>query len=146
MRKRQGRDGSRWWQYDEGLEPCLDDDKKNVTPVFPKKTKCITICMPGSSFMHIVTNKCIQKQYHEKGGLSEIYSLSWKRRHQTSQAIDLGLRTPSTRNIFSKLCSSFLFLSNIVYSKGEHLSYSASVGKVWMQRLYSGLGYEHLAF
>jgi hypothetical protein len=30
-----------------------------VTPVFPKKTKCITICMPGSSFMHIVTYKCI---------------------------------------------------------------------------------------
>jgi predicted fused transcriptional regulator/phosphomethylpyrimidine kinase len=32
-------------------------------------------------------------------------------------------------NIFSKLRSSFLFLSNIVYSKGEHLSYSTSVGK-----------------
>jgi hypothetical protein len=45
-----------------------------------------------------------------------------------------------------RLHSSFLFLSNIVYSKGEHLSYSASVGKVWMQRLYSGLGYKHLAF
>jgi hypothetical protein len=26
-----------------------------VTPDFPKKTKCIPICMPGSSFMHIVT-------------------------------------------------------------------------------------------
>jgi hypothetical protein len=24
-----------------------------VTPVFPKKTKCKPICMPGSSFMHI---------------------------------------------------------------------------------------------
>jgi hypothetical protein len=35
-----------------------------VTPDFPKKTKCITICMPGSSSMHIVTYKCIQKQYH----------------------------------------------------------------------------------
>jgi hypothetical protein len=34
-------------------------------------------------------------------------------------------------NIFTRLQSSFLFLSNIVYSKGEHLSYSASVGKVW---------------
>jgi hypothetical protein len=32
-------------------------------------------------------------------------------------------------NIFSKLHGSFLLLSNIVYSKGEHLSYSASVGK-----------------
>jgi hypothetical protein len=29
--------------------------EKYVTPDFPKKTKCITICMPGSSFMHIVT-------------------------------------------------------------------------------------------
>jgi hypothetical protein len=28
-----------------------------VTPDFPKKTKCIPICMPGSSFMHIVTYK-----------------------------------------------------------------------------------------
>jgi hypothetical protein len=27
---------------------------KSVTPVFPKKTKCKHICMPGSSFMHIV--------------------------------------------------------------------------------------------
>jgi hypothetical protein len=37
-----------------------------VTPVFPKKTKCKPICMPGSSFMHIVSYKCIQKQYHER--------------------------------------------------------------------------------
>jgi hypothetical protein len=29
----------------------------SVTLVFPKKTKCITICMPISSFMHIVTYK-----------------------------------------------------------------------------------------
>jgi hypothetical protein len=28
-----------------------------VTPDFPKKTKCKAICMPGSSFMHIVTYK-----------------------------------------------------------------------------------------
>jgi hypothetical protein len=27
---------------------------KCVTPVFPKKTKCKPICMPGSSFTHIV--------------------------------------------------------------------------------------------
>jgi hypothetical protein len=47
--------------------------------------------------------------------------------HKTSQVVDWGLRTPSTSNIFSKLHGSFLLLSNIVYSKGEHLSYSASV-------------------
>jgi hypothetical protein len=34
----------------------LNEDAWNsVTPDFPKKTKCIPICMPGSSFMHIVT-------------------------------------------------------------------------------------------
>jgi hypothetical protein len=32
-------------------------------------------------------------------------------------------------NIFTRLQSSLLLLSNIVYSKGEHLSYSASVEK-----------------
>jgi hypothetical protein len=40
--------------------------KTGVTPDFPKETKCVPICMPGSSFMHIVTYKCIQKQYHER--------------------------------------------------------------------------------
>jgi hypothetical protein len=30
-------------------------EKQCVTPDFPKKTKCIPICMSGSSFMHIVT-------------------------------------------------------------------------------------------
>jgi hypothetical protein len=29
----------------------------DVTPIFPKKTKCITISMPGYIFMHIVTYK-----------------------------------------------------------------------------------------
>jgi hypothetical protein len=33
----------------------------DVTPDFPKKTKCKPICMPGSFFMHIVTYKWIQK-------------------------------------------------------------------------------------
>jgi hypothetical protein len=32
-------------------------------------------------------------------------------------------------NIFTSSLCSFFLLSNIVYSKGEHLSYSASVGK-----------------
>ena len=27
----------------------------NVTPGFKRKTECITICMPGSSFIHIET-------------------------------------------------------------------------------------------
>jgi hypothetical protein len=41
------------------LEDILEEGKGkgNVTPDFPKETKCIPICMPGSSFMHIVTYK-----------------------------------------------------------------------------------------
>jgi hypothetical protein len=49
--------------------------------------------------------------------------------HKTSQAVNWGLRTPSTNDIFTRLQISFLLLSNNVYSKGEHLSYSASVGE-----------------
>jgi hypothetical protein len=43
-----------------GWDPGVRWDQ-GVTPAFPKKTKCITICMSGSSFMHIVTYKWIQK-------------------------------------------------------------------------------------
>jgi hypothetical protein len=32
-----------------------EDNATTVTPDFPKKTKCKPICMPGSSFMHMVT-------------------------------------------------------------------------------------------
>jgi hypothetical protein len=49
--------------------------------------------------------------------------------HKISQAVDWGLCTPSTNDIFTRLQISFLLLSNNVYSKGEHLSYSASVGE-----------------
>jgi hypothetical protein len=91
--------------------------------------------------------KWITVQYHvRKGRLSE-FTLnlgnggSKHHRQSTGGCVRLALH-----NIFtSSSCSSFLFLSN-VYSKGEHLSYSTSVGKIWMQRLYSGLGYKHLAF
>jgi hypothetical protein len=40
---------------DYGLQ--VRDVHMCVTPDFPKETKCIPICMPGSSFMHIVTYK-----------------------------------------------------------------------------------------
>jgi hypothetical protein len=37
-----------------------------VTPGFKDKTECITICMPGSSSIHIVTSSVNnQQQYHE---------------------------------------------------------------------------------
>jgi hypothetical protein len=38
-----------------GLRDGRRPARPGVTPDFPKKTKCIPICMPGSSFMHIVT-------------------------------------------------------------------------------------------
>jgi hypothetical protein len=80
--------------------------------------------------MHIVTYKCIEKQYHvRKRKIIRDLCLILKRRLQTSQAVDWGLRTPSTNDIFARLQSSILFLSNNVYSKSEHLSYSASVGE-----------------
>jgi hypothetical protein len=39
MRQRQGRDGSQWWRYDEGLEPWLDDNKKNLKGKWVTKTR-----------------------------------------------------------------------------------------------------------
>jgi hypothetical protein len=121
---------------------------ETVTPVFPNKTKCKPICILGSCFMHIVTYKWIQKYYHvRKRKIIRDLRLdtgnegSKHHRQSTRGCVRLALH-----NIFtSSSCSSFLVLSN-VYSKGEHLSYSVSVGKIWMQRLYSGLGYKHLAF
>jgi hypothetical protein len=39
----------------------------NVTPGFKNKTECITICMPGSNSIHIVTSSVNnQQQHHEK--------------------------------------------------------------------------------
>jgi hypothetical protein len=39
MRQQQERDGSRWWWYDEGLEPWLDDDKKKLKDNWVKEGK-----------------------------------------------------------------------------------------------------------
>jgi hypothetical protein len=98
-----------------------------VTPVFPKKTKCITICMPGFNFIHIVDKSEQQKQYHVKKE-KDYQSITLNpgnrgsKLHKQSTGGCVHL-VPATSS-----CSSFLFLSN-VYSKGEHLSYSASVRK-----------------
>jgi hypothetical protein len=129
---------------DRAREQVSSPTRVRVTPVFPKKTKCKPICMPGSSFMHIVTYKWITVQYHvrKRKIIRDLhFILETKAPNITSSWLGVELH-----NIFSKLHSSFLFLSNIVYRKGEHLSYSASVGKGWMQRLYSGLGSKNLAF
>jgi hypothetical protein len=54
--------GGRLSQHDQQPEAAAGEQgeggaapRSPVTPDFPKKTKCIPICMPGSSFMHIVT-------------------------------------------------------------------------------------------
>jgi hypothetical protein len=74
--------------------------------------------------------------------LSEIYALSWKRRLQTPQAVDWGLRTPRTSNIF-KAASSFwatLFIARVSTCRTQQVW-----GKTWMQRLYSGPSHKNLS-
>jgi hypothetical protein len=90
--------------------------------------------MPWSIFIHILTYMWIQKQYHvRKGRLSE-FTLnpgnegSKLHKQSTRGCVHLAPTTSS-----QWLQGSFVSLSNIVYSKGELLSYSASVGKRWMQ-------------
>jgi hypothetical protein len=71
---------------------------KIVIPVFPKKTKCKPICMLGSSFMHIVTYKCIQKQYHlRKKEIIRDLCLILETKAPNSTSSRLGLRTPKTQ-------------------------------------------------
>jgi hypothetical protein len=92
------------------------------TRFFKDKTKCIAICMPGSSSIHIVTSLVNNQQlYHEKRierliTLSELYSLSWKRRLQTSQAIDRGFRRPRTQHHLQKTSDHFLLRAAIITS------------------------------
>jgi hypothetical protein len=108
-----------------------------VTPVFPRKTKCKPICMSWSSFMHIVTYKWITVQYHvrKREIIRDLrFILETKAPNFTGNR--LGLHTPSSSNIFTRLQSSFLLLSNIVYSKGKHLSYSASVEHLYSATLF----------
>jgi hypothetical protein len=106
-------------------------DTTSVTPGFKNKTECITICMPGSSSIHTVTSSVNnQQQYHEKWikrlqRLSELYSLSWKRRLQTSQAIDRGLRRPRTQQHLQKTSHHFLLWAAII------TSVSTLMGIIW---------------
>jgi hypothetical protein len=46
--------GTRWPAGSSEGHMVARKGRRSVTPVFPKKTKCNPICMPGSSFMHIV--------------------------------------------------------------------------------------------
>jgi hypothetical protein len=77
--------------------------------------------------MHIVTYKCIQKQYHvRKRKIIRDLRLILETKAPNITGSRLGVAYAQHQQ---HLHSSFLFLSNNVYSKGEHLSYSASVGK-----------------
>jgi hypothetical protein len=119
-------------------------DTTSITPGFKDKIKCITICMSGSSSIHIVTSSVNnQQQYHEKRfkrlqRLLELYSLSCKRRLQTSQAIDRKLRRHRTQHHLQQTSHQIFFLSSN-YNKREY-TYdwnSASVGNyiIWRPKI-----------
>jgi hypothetical protein len=115
-----------------------------VTPVFPKKTKCKFICMPGSSFMHIVTYKWITIQYHvRKREIIRDLRLTLEMKAPNITGSRLGLRTPRTSNIFIAASS---FLGKLFIARVSTCRTQQVQGKVWMQMLYSGLGSKHLAF
>jgi hypothetical protein len=89
--------------------------------------------MPRPNFIHIVDKSEQQKQYHVKKEKDFYQSITLNpgndgtKLHKKSTG---GCVRLELHNIFmSSSCRSFLFLSN-VYSKGEHMSYSASVGKI----------------
>jgi hypothetical protein len=86
------------------------------------------------------TVSCTKKKDYQRFTLYLGNEGSKHHRQSTGGCVRLALIS-----IFTRLQSSLLLLSNIVYSKGEHLWYSTSVRKVWMQRPYSGLGYKHLS-
>jgi hypothetical protein len=115
---------------EDQCKPVVDHQRRCHTRFFEENQvhtyMHARIKFPAYSDIKVYTENSITK---EKERLSEIYAWSWKRRHQTSQEVDWGLRTPCTSNIFTRLQSSILFLSNNICSKGEHLSYSASVGE-----------------
>jgi hypothetical protein len=109
-----------------------------VTPDFPNETKCIPTCMPGSSFMHIVTYKCIQKHYHvRKRKIIRDLRFILESKAPNITGSRLGLRTPSTSNIFTSSSCSFLLLSNIVIARVSTCRTQQVWKNIWMQRLYS---------
>jgi hypothetical protein len=82
--------------------------------------------------MHIVDISEHQKQYHVKKEkdhqsitLNSGNEGTKLHKQSTGGCVCLALHN----TFMSSSCSNFLLLSN-VYSKGEHMSYSASVGKV----------------
>jgi hypothetical protein len=96
------------WRWKEGQQRhkgCFKYEVmwETVTPDFPKKTKCKPICMPRSSFMHIVTNKCIKKQYHiRKRKIIRDLRLILEMTAPNITGNGLGLRTPSTNQYLHK--------------------------------------------
>jgi hypothetical protein len=68
--------------------------------------------------------------HKKKGDYQSIMLNPGNKGTEYSQADDWGLRHLAPATSSQQLHSNFLFLSNIVYSKGEYMSYSASVGKI----------------
>jgi hypothetical protein len=97
--------------------------------------------------MHIVTYKCIQKQYHVK---KEKYyqSITLNTRNEGSkhhrQSTGACVRlAPATSSQDFRVASSFwatLFIARVSTCRTQQVW-----GKTWMQRLYSVLGYKHLS-
>jgi hypothetical protein len=86
--------------------------------------------MPRSIFIHIVTVNAETISSKEMGVYENIMLNPGNEGSKHHRQSTRGCVRLELSDIFSKLHSSLLFLSNIVYSKGEHMSYSASVGKV----------------
>ena len=121
-----------------GLRPTVD------TALIPLCHTCFSNENQVQTYMHdrikfhaYSWHKWITVQYHVKKEkdyqsimLNPRNEGSKHHRQSTGGCVRLALATSS-----QQLHISFLSLSNIVYSKGEHMSYSTSVGKVWMQRL-----------
>jgi hypothetical protein len=102
-----------------------------VTPIFPKKTQVQTYMHARIKFHAYSWHKWITETIsRKKKGDYQRFTLNpgneGAKLHKQSTGGYVRLE-PATSS--QRLQSSFLLLSNIVYSKGEHLSYSASVGE-----------------
>jgi hypothetical protein len=106
-----------------------------VSPIFSKKTKCIYVCQDLFSYISDIEVNIETISRKKRKIIRDLHLILETKapnihKQSTGGCVRLAPATSSQR-----LHSSFIFLSNIVYNKGEHMSYSAIVGKVWMQRL-----------
>jgi hypothetical protein len=103
--------------------------------------------MRGSSFTHIVTYKCIHKQYHvRKRKIIRDLRLILETKAPNITGSRLGVayaQNSTTSSHHLRVASSFwatLFIARVSTCRTQQVW-----EKEWMQRLYSGLGYKHLS-